>query len=119
MVERRKEDRRDFSFYMLLKDDSTGQPLGHLSDLSTGGFKVDSQKQLPLGVIYHLSMELSSEVADKSMLVFSAKTRWCHPDALIPNVYNVGFEISAITPADMEILQRMVEKYGSHSARRW
>jgi hypothetical protein len=115
MVERRKLDRRELSLYMLLKDDSTNQPLGHLVDLSTGGFKVDSQKQLPVGPVYHLSMELSSDVSDKSMLMFSARTRWCHADALMPNIFNVGFELTSITPTDMEILQRMVEKYGRFS----
>lgn len=41
MAERRHLDRRQFSYYMRVTDESTGHLLGHLTDISTGGFKLD------------------------------------------------------------------------------
>ena len=50
VAERRKLSRRNFSYYMRVMDEATGKLIGHLSDISTGGFKVDSTQPLPLNV---------------------------------------------------------------------
>ena len=42
MDERRNIERKDFSYYMRLINSETKDLLGHLTDLSSGGFKLDS-----------------------------------------------------------------------------
>ena len=113
MNERRRLSRRDFSYYMRLVDNDTQELVGHLVDLSSGGFKLDSQKPIPLNKDYRFRMELTSEVADQPYMVFLARSRWCQVDPLDPFIYNVGFQLLTISPSGFEIFNRMMEKYGT------
>jgi hypothetical protein len=115
MDERRRLDRKDFSYYMRLIDQDTGDLVGHLTDISTGGFKLDSQSPIPVEKDYKFRMDLTSEVANKPSMVFIARSKWCEVDPLDPFLYNVGFQLINIAPSDIEIFQRMMEKYGTKS----
>ena len=110
---KRKVGRRDFTYYMQVTDDVSKQLVGYLSDISTGGFKLDSQKEIPAGKDFRLHIELTPDIADKNSMVFIARSKWCHRDHVDPNTFNVGFEIINISPSDMAIFQRMFDKYGS------
>lgn len=114
---RNRADRREFSYYQKVVDDETLQMVGHLADISSGGFKLDSQKPLPLNRDFRFRLNLSSEVADKPTMVFVARSRWCKVDPLDPYIYNVGFQMIHIAPGDLEIFNRMMEKYGRKQAK--
>lgn len=111
----RKLDRRQFTYYMQVQDDATKQIVGYLSDISTGGFKLDCDKRIPTGQDFRLSIQLNSEIADKTSMVFIARSKWCRPDHIDPTSFNVGFEIINMAPSDMVIFQRIFEKYGSQN----
>jgi hypothetical protein len=112
MDERRNLERKDFSYYMRLVDNDTQKLVGHLVDISSGGFKLDSQAPVPVNRDFRLRMDLTSEVADKPAMVFVARSKWCEVDPLDPFVYNVGFQLVNIAPVDLEIIGRMIAKYG-------
>lgn len=118
MSEKRKKDRREFTYYMQVKDDTTKKIIGYLSDISTGGFKLDCPQQIPPGQDFRLQIDLTAEVADKTTMVFIARSKWCRPDHIDPTSYNVGFEIVNMAPSDMMIFQRIFEKYGSENTTR-
>lgn len=113
MNERRNLERRDFSFYMQLVNDETQELVGHLVDISSGGFKLDSQTPIPLNKDFRFRMDLTSEVAEKPTMTFLARSKWCQSDPLDPFVYNVGFQLINIAPGDLEIFNRMMENYGT------
>jgi hypothetical protein len=115
MADKRKISRRDFTYYMQVTNDITKELLGYLSDISTGGFKLDSQKQIAPGQDFRIHIELTPDIADKNAMVFIARSKWCHRDHIDPNTYNVGFEIINMSPSDMVIFQRMFDKYGSEN----
>lgn len=112
MDERRRIERKDFSYYMRLIDNDTQNLVGHLMDISSGGFKLDSQKPIPANKDFRLRMDLTSDVANKPYMVFVARSKWCEVDPLDPFVYNVGFQLVNISPSDLDIINRMMEKYG-------
>lgn len=112
-MERRKLNRRNFSYYMRVMDESNGELVGHLADISTGGFKLDSRKPIPLNTDFRFRIELTGEVANKTFMVFAARSKWCQHDHYDPSAYNVGFQIVNMTAADFEIFARMFEKYGT------
>ncbi len=112
-MERRKLDRRNFSYYMRVMNDTNGELVGHLADISTGGFKLEVQKPIPLNMDYKLRIDLTGEVSDKSFITFIARTKWCQPDHIDPTSYNVGFQLISITPGDLDIFSRMFDKYGT------
>ena len=114
----RKLNRRAFTYYMQVTDDVTKQLVGYLSDISTGGFKLDCPQRLPTGQDFRLQIELTADVADKTSMVFIARSKWCHPDHIDPTSFNAGFEIINMAPSDMLIFQRIFEKYGSENSVR-
>ena len=118
MADKRKLNRREFTYYMQVKDETTKQVIGYLSDISTGGFKLDCPQKLPTGQDFRLHIELTADVADKTALIFIARSKWCHPDHIDPTSFNVGFEIVNMAPSDIVIFQRIFEKYGSEQAAR-
>jgi hypothetical protein len=113
MDERRNLDRKDFSYYMRLIDNDTQELVGHLVDISSGGFKLDSQNPIPINKDFRFRLDLTSEVANKPSMVFMARSKWCEVDPLDPLLYNVGFQLVNIAPGDLEIFNRMMEKYGT------
>ncbi|HEY9152853.1 MAG TPA: PilZ domain-containing protein [Anaerolineales bacterium] len=113
MPERRKLDRRTFSYYMRLMNERTGELVGHLADLSTGGFKMDSSKPIPVNVDFKFRIELTSEIANVPFMVFGARSKWCERDHIDYSTFNVGFQITDMSPSNVEIFSRMFERYGS------
>ncbi|CAG1013002.1 hypothetical protein ANAEL_04570 [Anaerolineales bacterium] len=111
-TERRHVSRRHFSYYMRVIDEATGKLLGHLSDISTGGFKLDSLKPVPLNVNSRLRIDQTGEISNKSYITFTARAKWCKVDTFDPNVYNVGFQIADMNPADYDIFVKMFSTYG-------
>ena len=115
MAEKRKINRRDFTYYMQVKDAATKQIVGYLSDISTGGFKLDTQAEIPPGKDFRLLIDLTPDIATQNSMVFIARSKWCRRDHVDPFTFNVGFEIVNMAPGDMQIFQRMVDKYGSQN----
>jgi hypothetical protein len=103
---------------MRLMDDRTGELVGHLTDISTNGFKMDSRRAIAPNTDFNFRIELTNEIANKTYMVFSARSRWCQRDNIDPNSYNVGFQITNITPGDLDIFARMFDKYGTQNAGR-
>ena len=113
--ERRNRERKDFSYYMQLFDYDTQELVGHLVDISSGGFKLDSMASIPANKDFRFRLDLTSEIADKPSLTFLARSKWFQIDPFEPMVYNVGFALVNINSSDLEIFNRMMEKYGSKS----
>jgi hypothetical protein len=112
MTERRKLDRREFSQYMRMMDEQTGELVGHLADISTGGFKLLSNHTITPNVEFLLHMDLMAGMADKDHIVFVARSKWCQKDQFDPRLFNVGFQIVEMKPEDLEIFIRLFEKFG-------
>ena len=107
-----RPERKDFSYYMQIMDANTREIVGHLADISSGGFKLDCRKPVPVNKDFRFLMNLPSEIADKPYMVFGARSRWCEIDPLDPCAFNVGYQVTQIYPEDLEIINRMMEKYG-------
>lgn len=118
MADKRKLSRRTFSYYMQVTNEKTKELLGYLSDISTGGFKLETPKKIMPGQDFQMHIELTPDIADKNFMVFIARSKWCQPDHIDPTSFNVGFEIINMAPNDMQIFQRMFDKYGSESKGR-
>jgi hypothetical protein len=118
VAERRKLLRRNLSYYMRVLDDVTGKLIGHLSDISTGGFKLDCPRSIPLNVDFRLRIDQTAEISNNSYLSFSARAVWRRGDQYDPNTYNVGFQIVEMTPADYDIFIKMFNTYATKNSPR-
>ena len=112
LVRPNRPARREFFYYTRLIDNETLQIVGHLTDISIGGFKLDSQVPIPVNKDFQFLMNLTGEVADKPFMIFWARSRWCKVDPNDPYIYNIGYQLIHISPEDHEIFKRLMEKYG-------
>ena len=110
--EKRKLPRRNFSYYMRVLKKDTGELIGQIIDISTGGFKLESSKPLPSNVQMELCIDQVNQISPRSYIVFSARTRWCDRDPYDPTIYNVGFQLVDMTPADYDVFVKMFNIYG-------
>ncbi len=112
-AEKRKLDRKNFTYYMRVLDEATGELVGQLSDISTGGFKDRKYYAYPAGYgTYRLRIDQTREISNKSYLSFTARARWCQRDPYDPTIYNVGFQLVDMTPADYDVFVKMFNEYG-------
>jgi hypothetical protein len=112
-VERRRRERRTFSHYMRLMHENTGELVGHLVNISREGFRLESQRTIPVNQDFPLRIELPRDVTDKPYMVFVARSRWCRPDKIDPTLFDAGFEIVNMSPGDADIFRLIFERYGS------
>ena len=117
MANKRVENRKDFSYYMQLTDATTRQLIGHLADISTGGFKLDSDEPIPIGQEYRFRLALTPDVADKPFMIFSAQCKWCKTDPIDPFVYNTGFHLLEMNPEDRSVFVRVLQLYGTKKTK--
>ena len=111
-TERRKMNRRKISYYLPVMDSATKQVIGHLMNLSPTGLTMDSQVPIPPKLKFSLHMDLMEEIAGQASVEFEATSVWCLPDSIQPFLYNAGFRIIDISPADLEVIIQIAEKYG-------
>jgi hypothetical protein len=112
-MERRRLKRKNLAYYMLVLDATTRQTVGHLLDVTPMGLLIDSPKSLPLEKDFRLLLDLTPDVANKSTVVFSARSKWCRRDEIEPSLFDIGFSIVGISAGDAAILQHLSEKYAA------
>jgi hypothetical protein len=107
-----RQERKDFFLFTQVTDCETHEVIGQLADISSGGFKLDSLNPVEINKDYHFRINLDREIADKPLMEFIARSRWCKVDPADPYLYNVGYQLIDMPPGDLEIFNRMMEKYG-------
>jgi hypothetical protein len=110
--ENRKMDRRIFSYYLPVTEAESIQQIGVMTDISLGGFKLDSRGPIPNGQVNYFRLSLTPDISSRASLVFAGRSKWCHRDLVDPSVFNVGFEIVDLAPEDKPIYQLLFDKYG-------
>jgi hypothetical protein len=112
-MERRRLKRKNLAYYMLVLDATTRQTIGHLLDITSIGLLMDSPKPIPLEKDFRLLLDITPDVANKTSITFSARSKWCRPDEIEPSLYDIGFSIVGISSNDAAILQLLSEKYAA------
>lgn len=100
---------------MRVVDANTLELVGYLIQISAVGIQLDSEKPLPINANFKLRVDLTSEIANKTMMVFNATSKWCQPDRAEPNSFNIGLEVTLLSREDMNIYNRMIERYATES----
>ena len=111
--DRRKIKRRSLAYYMLVMDADTHETVGHLIDITPIGFLMDCPNPLPLEKDFRFRLDTMPDIADKSFITFSARSKWRQPDVIEPYLFDIGFCITDIMPHDAAIIKRIAEKYAA------
>jgi hypothetical protein len=102
---------------MRVFDEMTGEVIGHLADISTTGFKIDTKKPIPPNAQIRMRIENTGQLGDKDYVTFVASARWCNRDEFNLSMYNAGFQLTAIEKNDYDIFLKMFDEYGVGSNR--
>jgi|WetSurMetagenome_2_1015567.scaffolds.fasta_scaffold164289_2 hypothetical protein len=119
LQDRRQHKRKNLAYYMLVVDAQTQEKVGHLVDITLGGFLMDSQKSIPPERDFRLRVDTMPDVSDKTFITFTARSKWCKPDSVEPHLFDVGFRIVGISQHDAEVIQKIIDKYASQGSNGW
>lgn len=112
-AELRVRARRKIAYYLPVYQASSALVLGHLADISETGFRIDCKNSIQVEQELKLRLDLPAEMGRKPALIFTAFCRWCQPDYIEPVLFNAGFEVSRISPDDIQTYRLVIEKYST------
>jgi hypothetical protein len=110
-LERRRESRRQFHYYLKVMEEGSMKLIGHMTDINHIGFKVDSALKIAPGTDVRLRMDLPNDISPKGYLALVARVKWCKADDFSPNLMNIGFEVVRMNPSDATTYNLIVQKY--------
>lgn len=87
--------RRHIIYYLEVYDDASGEILGHLVDLTTGGLKLISKTPIDTGKAFSLRMMLPESYFKEKVLHFEGTSKWCDKD-VNPDFFVTGFEVKKL-----------------------
>lgn len=102
MIENRVAERHKLSTYLQVVNRSDGQLVGHFADFSATGFMLISKR--PIGINIDFQMQIIFPKREK-IINLEARSVWCDNDPNIYALFNVGFKITKIDPADMNDIE--------------
>jgi hypothetical protein len=114
--ERRNRERRASTLYLQFMDNRTGQLMGALADLSSGGFRLESTAPIHLHSQFTFRVDLPPGLCDRPFITFTARSVWSRTDVYDSRLYNTGFEITGILPRDAHALELLMERYAARTA---
>jgi c-di-GMP-binding flagellar brake protein YcgR len=107
MDERRRQMRYPTVFQSELIDLASGEVIGNLADISSGGMMIRCEPRLAAGQRLRLKVELPARQADGVEARVETEVRWCQPD-LEPNSHVVGLAFTGATPPGGALVQELV-----------
>lgn len=100
-----------FTCQLNVVDRFTGQIIGQVVDMSPEGMMLTGEDKITTNKNLYLTMELPEEIKGKTHLDFVALSHWWKK-ADEPGMYLTGFTLKSLEPADIEIINRLIEKFG-------
>jgi hypothetical protein len=116
--ERRKQERLHVAEYLQFVNDETGQLVGALADISPGGFRLESGREIPVGSEYPFRIHVPPEVPTKPFVTFTARNRWTRRHPIDRSIYESGFEIVTMEAEDRGAFAVIEGRFGTNGGPR-
>jgi hypothetical protein len=111
MQNKRALERRNLLYYLQVVNQSTGDPIGRLVDITREGMMLVSEQALPIETIFQLRMLLPAGTLEKTHLDFEAKSLWCQQD-VNPRFFDTGFQLLNVDLKDITTIEALITDYG-------
>ena len=103
--------RRHLIYYLRVFDLETGDPIGHLVDLTVRGMMMISEEPVPGDTVFRMKLDLPPGLFEQERWEITARSIWCKPD-VNPAFHDTGLQFMAITRHDEMIIQDLIQHYG-------
>lgn len=113
--ENRTVDRRGLVFYLRVFDQATQYILGHLTDISTAGLMLVSERKIDPGSLFEVRVILPKEVMGRTELPLKITCCWCSPDA-IPEFYAAGFQFEEISLSQKKLIDALTTEFSRETS---
>ena len=110
--DQRSLERKQLIFYLKVFDRNSDDIVGKLKDVTPEGVMLTSEKPIDVNVRYQLRLVLPPEFSERQFLNFDAKSLWCKENDY-HDLYDAGFILIEVTPADKSMIARLIREYGS------
>ncbi len=111
-MKRRQTPRKQLAFYLTVSR-KDGEDLGHLVDISEGGFQIMRESPLGTGQTYSVRIYHPEQPENRVDLVLQAKSLWCRK-SYNPDLYDVGFLLLDPQPQQLAEIRALVKLLGYH-----
>jgi c-di-GMP-binding flagellar brake protein YcgR len=115
MTENRTVDRRHLVFYLRVFNQDTQQILGHLTDISTAGLMLVSERKIDPGTVFQARLILPKEVMGRTELPLKIICCWCRPDSL-PEFHAVGFQFEEISLSQKKLIDALITEFSRETS---
>lgn len=108
MNEHRRNQRKRAHRAIPVTDTITGQPIGHIGNLSTDGMLLISSRRLGEDALFQFSFDLPASTAQSTRPIqVGVHEQWAEA-ANVPGQFWSGFRIIDISPADFDVLNNWI-----------
>ncbi len=111
MTENRTVERRQLVFYLRVFDLHSREIIGHLTDISTAGLMLVSEREIKKDAVYDVRLILPKEVSGRTELQLKIKCAWCRPDPL-PEFHVAGFAFVEIDLEQKKLIDALNAEFG-------
>lgn len=109
--ETRKLKRRHLIYYLEVLDDTSGELLGHLVDLTVEGLKLISKNEIKAGKNFSLKMIMPEEYSRERFVRFKATSMWSRPD-VNPDFFATGFKAPSLDTTARNLFMDLINQVG-------
>jgi len=110
--DRRRAQRRHLIHYLGAVDGETGELIGRVVNISSGGVMVVSGQAIETEGLFRLRLVLPVDIAGSGEIPFDARSVWCSRNERT-QLHDTGFELLDVTQKDIRAIESLIEAFGS------
>jgi len=114
MPEKRQFRRANLLYYLRIRDLDAGKNIGHLVDVSFGGFKMVSKSIMEPGNTYHFEIDLPEEYSFQKSFAVKGRSCWCKTD-VNPDYYASGFCFIDLSLENFRLIKMLMQQFELNS----
>lgn len=114
-TENRTVERRHLVFYLRVFDKDSGKILGHLTDISTAGLMLVSEREIKKDEAFTTRLILPKEVSGRTELQLKIRCIWCRQDP-IPEFHIAGFQFAEIDLEQKKLIDALTTEFSRETS---
>jgi hypothetical protein len=111
MVNHRAQPRHELNVYLEVREADSGQAVGHVVDLTTGGMRLVTTGVFEEGATLRLLIAMDIGPAGDKTVPVNAVCTWAGRD-VNPDLNAAGFRFENMTPLEEASLARLIRQHG-------